>query len=234
VTILDSVYVWYGCGSTSRERNAALQYAETMTKESVSPIELYEGENDNDEMFWLILGDDGFAKADYWRWRMNLANTEPSIWRVDLASGGPFIRTVELISMEQDHQDSVYLINCIWEFFVLVCEHARGNRQAIRLALDIGMRLSKEVASTKPYAPPVHVLILPSQIPLDLLLNVRDFDESWLNCGNIPDHMNLLHSSEAIDHLSKYSWERTALKDHDMLPLGVGISDAVRLPQVCL
>ena len=91
VTVLDSVYVWYGRGSTSRERKAALQYAESMSKESVSPIELQEGENDNDEMFWLILGDDGFAKADYWRWRKNLANMEPSIWKVDLSSGSPFV-----------------------------------------------------------------------------------------------------------------------------------------------
>ena len=102
--------------------------------------------------------------------------------------------------MEQDHQTSVYLINCIWEFFVLVGEHARSNWQAVRLVLDTAMvnwlisalvyqiislstcsqKLAKEVASTRPYTPTVHVLILPSQIPLDLLLNIRDFDEAWL------------------------------------------------------
>lgn len=49
------------------------------------------------------------------------------------------MRPVEFISMEQDHHASVYLINCIWEFFVLVCEQARDNRQAIRLALDTAM-----------------------------------------------------------------------------------------------
>lgn len=91
VTILDSVYVWCGRGSTSRERKAALQYAEAMAKNSALPIELYEGENDSDEMFWMILGDDGSANADYWRWRKTFVNTEPSIWKVDIRSGAPFV-----------------------------------------------------------------------------------------------------------------------------------------------
>lgn len=108
------------------------------------------------------------------------------------------MRPLEFISLEQNHQNSVYFVNCIWEFFVLVCEDARSDRKAIKLALDSAMvswllfasivvsrsihsqRLSKEVASKRPYAPPVHVVILPSQIPLDLLLNIRDFDEAWL------------------------------------------------------
>lgn len=91
VTILDSVYVWYGRGSTSRERKAALQYAEAMANVSIPPIELSEGENDGDELFWLILGDDGYAKADYWRWRKSSANIEPSISKVDIGSGVPFV-----------------------------------------------------------------------------------------------------------------------------------------------
>lgn len=91
VTILDSVYVWYGRGSTSQERQAALQYAESMANGFVPPTELHEGENDNDEMFWLILGDDGSAKADYWRWRKDLTNEEPSICKIDLGSGSPFV-----------------------------------------------------------------------------------------------------------------------------------------------
>ena len=110
------------------------------------------------------------------------------------------MQSVEFISLELDHQASVYLINCIWEFFVLVCEHAQGNWQAIRIALDTAMvnesiftlvyqiislniylqKLSKEVAPLRPYTPTVHVLILPSQIPVDLLLSIRDFDEAWL------------------------------------------------------
>ena len=82
-TILGSIYVWHGCGSLPAERKAALEYAQTLSPDPVSPIELVEGETDDDEMFWMILGDDDFAKADYWRWRHSSSETDPLIWRVD-------------------------------------------------------------------------------------------------------------------------------------------------------
>jgi len=41
--------------------------------------------------------------------------------------------------MEQDLQKSIYLLDCIWEIFVMVGKEARSDKQAIRFALDIGM-----------------------------------------------------------------------------------------------
>lgn len=38
--------------------------------------------------------------------------------------------------------------------------------------------LAKLVADDRPYQPTVHVLILPSQLPLDLRLHFRDLDEA--------------------------------------------------------
>ena len=35
--------------------------------------------------------------------------------------------------------EGVYVVDCIWEFFVLVGCRARGNRQDIRLGLDVAM-----------------------------------------------------------------------------------------------
>jgi len=40
--------------------------------------------------------------------------------------------------------------------------------------------MASEVAPKRPYLPTVHVLIVPSQIPLDLRLGTRDLDEAWL------------------------------------------------------
>ena len=40
--------------------------------------------------------------------------------------------------------------------------------------------MSQEISPSRPYPPTVHALVLPSQIPLDLRLSVRDFDEAWL------------------------------------------------------
>jgi hypothetical protein len=45
-------------------------------------IELYESGKNNDEMFWMILGDDEYANADYWKWRSNASSIDPRIWRV--------------------------------------------------------------------------------------------------------------------------------------------------------
>lgn len=37
--------------------------------------------------------------------------------------------------------------------------------------------LSQLAASSRPFTPPVHALVLPTQIPTDLLLTFRDLDE---------------------------------------------------------
>jgi hypothetical protein len=77
--------------------------------------------------------------------------------------------------------------------------------------------LSSLNAARRPFTPPIHVLILPSKIPLDLRLHFRDLDEermvrrmgaSSLELGQLtlslqngtyqPDHMNLLELSEAL------------------------------------
>ena len=46
-------------------------------------IELYENEKNNDEMFWMILGDEDYANADYWKWRNNSPLIDARIWRVN-------------------------------------------------------------------------------------------------------------------------------------------------------
>lgn len=47
--------------------------------------------------------------------------------------------SIPFISMEQDFQKSIYLLDCIWEIFVMVGKEARSNKEAIRFALDVGM-----------------------------------------------------------------------------------------------
>jgi hypothetical protein len=34
----------------------------------------------------MILGDDTFAKADYWQWRRAFDNIDPSVWRIELSN----------------------------------------------------------------------------------------------------------------------------------------------------
>ncbi|KJA28999.1 hypothetical protein HYPSUDRAFT_128486 [Hypholoma sublateritium FD-334 SS-4] len=227
LTILGSIYLWHGRGSTTEERTAARKYAESLSNDKSPPIELLEGESDDDEMFWMMLGDEDFARADYWKWRKIFSGIpDPMIWRVepDTTTQQAMI-PVEFISLDKCLQASIYIINCVWELFVLVGKEARSSKRAIQLALDTATKISQEVSSSRPYPPTVHVLVLPSQIPLDLRLGVRDFDEAWLNNGEIPDHMSLLSYPDAAIHLSICSWGHTSMKDHDALPLNVGLSD---------
>jgi hypothetical protein len=90
LTLLGSCYVWHGKGSLPGERQAALGYALSLAVES-SPVELVEQESDGNEMFWMMLGNDDYARADYWRWRPDLATVLPRIWRVD-SSSAPYVR----------------------------------------------------------------------------------------------------------------------------------------------
>lgn len=54
-------------------------------------MELVEEESDDNEMFWMMLGDADYARADYWKWRPDLAKALPRIWRVD-PSSAPHVR----------------------------------------------------------------------------------------------------------------------------------------------
>ncbi|KAH9945670.1 hypothetical protein B0H21DRAFT_860691 [Amylocystis lapponica] len=222
---LDTLYVWHGCGSTEKERSAAMQYAQGLAAHSSSVVEMLEGVTDNDEMFWMILGDGGYAKADYWKWRPPAANMAPRFWQIDAHQRGNEVFAVPSLSDRHAIHDFVYIADCVWEFFVIVCSEARGKRQDIRLALSTALELSRSTASSRPFTPTVHVLILPSQIPTDLRLHFRDLDEVQLNCGIIPDHMNLVSVSEAEEHLRTTVWEKAAVQDPVMLPLGVHTSN---------
>lgn len=82
MSVLDTIYVWHGCGSNRAERQAALEYAYTLVSEGQRPLELHENERDNDELFWMMLGGEDYAKADYWKWRKDASTMDPIVWRV--------------------------------------------------------------------------------------------------------------------------------------------------------
>jgi hypothetical protein len=90
LTLLGTCYVWHGKGSLPGERQAALGYALSLAVKS-SPVELVEQESDDNGMIWMMLGNDDYARADYWKWRPDLATALPRIWRVD-SSSTPYVR----------------------------------------------------------------------------------------------------------------------------------------------
>ncbi|KAG7098692.1 hypothetical protein E1B28_000605 [Marasmius oreades] len=217
LSILDTVYVWHGHGSTEMEREAALAYARNM-KDNV--VELSQGSNDEDEMFWIVLGEGSFASANYWQWKCDSSDVEPHIWRVDTNNVKSPVTAVETLQTEYA-RNFVHILDCVWEYFVMVGRSARGKRADIRLGLAVATEMSARVRNQRPYTPTIHTLVFPTQIPLDLKAHFRELDESLFNDNDVPDHMNILSREEALDHLRRKSWEQFALRDPSMLPLGM-------------
>jgi|ERR1700683_384455 hypothetical protein len=92
LTLLDTLYVWYGRGSRQQERDAALKYAQGLAAKGSTVVQLAEGESDDDEMFWMMLGNDEYADADYWKWRPTAPERAPRLWRVDADKGKDAVR----------------------------------------------------------------------------------------------------------------------------------------------
>ncbi|KAI0675065.1 hypothetical protein C8Q78DRAFT_965332 [Trametes maxima] len=220
VSILETYYVWHGRGSTATEQRAARKYAYGLASSPGNVIELSEDESYAEEMFWMILGEGEYAKADYWQWRASASAVDPRAWVVDAQMGGE-VRPVAALPPLPDFRQSVHLIDCVWELFVLVGSEARGRRLDIRLALSIANALAQKASTARPFKPTVHALVFPTQIPTDLLLTFRELHESELNGGDIPEHMNLIPARDAITNLQSTTWTSTALQDPTMLPLGV-------------
>ncbi|KAJ7188111.1 hypothetical protein C8R46DRAFT_1023578 [Mycena filopes] len=219
-SILSTMFVWHGCGSTPAEREAAIDYARTLTSSPDDIVVLIENESGDDEMFWMVLGDEAdYAKADYWKWRPTKGAT-PRIWSVD-AGRKDTILPVHSIHQEQSAPSCVFIMDCVFEFFVLVPPAARGKRRDIRLALSVAMDAANRLAVARPYTPTVHTVILPSQLPVDLKIQFRGLEEAFMNETDVPEHMNVLSSQDAQTHLRTSSWPRPQLKDRTMLPLGL-------------
>ncbi|EJD03235.1 uncharacterized protein FOMMEDRAFT_156622 [Fomitiporia mediterranea MF3/22] len=221
ISLLDTLWVWYGCGSVAAERNAALRYAQTLLSKDSDKnlVEVEEGKED--EMFWMFLGDDGYASASYWKWRKSDKCGEPRFWKVDCANTGSEVKELETFPSPIDVSNSVLVIHLAYEIFALVGSAVRGQRRNIKLGLTLAQELSSHTARSKPFRPPVHVLIFPSQVPLDLQAAVRGLDADALHgSDDVPDHMNLLTLNDAWIQLKQKVWEQKDLEDTNMMPLG--------------
>jgi len=77
-------YVWNGRGARPDEKKAAFDYAASLCGDADSVIVLDEGENDEDEMFWAVLGDGDrdYAKASCWAWRASANAYDPQLWKI--------------------------------------------------------------------------------------------------------------------------------------------------------
>lgn len=93
ISVLDTLWVWYGCGSVQPEREAVKRYSQHLGS-GKNIVEVEEGQED--EMFWMFLGDEGYARADYWKWKKQAPgvekNNDPRIWRISDGDEVSFLR----------------------------------------------------------------------------------------------------------------------------------------------
>ncbi|KAJ7072217.1 hypothetical protein C8F01DRAFT_1102975 [Mycena amicta] len=222
LSILDTIYVWHGLGSPPDEREAGLAYGRTLTSNPDAVVVLIEGEDDEDYgMFWMALGEEAeYASADYWRWRPSVTSS-PRIWSIDSSRKHPILPLTSFNQVSLP-SSSVFVMDCVFELFVLVPALARGKRYDIRLALSVATDAAKLLATSRPFTPTVHILVLPSQIPVDLRVQFRDLDDVFSPDVSV-DHMNILTTQEALAQLQTSSWLESQLRE-DFLPLGVDSS----------
>ena len=85
MSILETFYVWLGRGSLPAEQAAARVYAMSLAPSPEAVLELTEEEGEAAEMFWAILGDGDYARADYWKWRTEPETVvDPRVWAVNV------------------------------------------------------------------------------------------------------------------------------------------------------
>ena len=77
-------YVWNGRGARPDEKKAAFDYAASLCGDAENVNVLNEGENDEDEIFWAVLGDGDkdYANASHWGWRASVNVGDPQLWKI--------------------------------------------------------------------------------------------------------------------------------------------------------
>ncbi|KAG8911196.1 hypothetical protein FRC01_005851, partial [Tulasnella sp. 417] len=222
-TVLEAVYVFQGRGASSKEREQAVEYAKTLCAPNASPIEFEE--DAEDEMFSMVLGAEEHARADFWRFRNVVDDCLVRLYRVHSASQ-PKVQLLNEVAAECIDPSAVFVLDGTFELFVIVGAEARNQRADIKTAISVAQQLAEQHATNQPFTPPVHVLILPSQVPLDVRVgHVRFMDDELLNGGETPEHMNLIPLQEALDHLRQTAWPKSSLDDPSFLPLGIAPDD---------
>ncbi|KAG9094921.1 hypothetical protein FRC06_010332 [Ceratobasidium sp. 370] len=218
ITALDAVYVWHGRGSTLRERDSAARYAKSIAGPEKEADEFDEGKED--PMFFMLLGEDPWANADYWKYRALLgrAAVRPRMFCIDAKDK----KQPASILDSALTPDSIVVLDGIFELFVLVGPEARARRTDILLGVHVAISIVSAMETQRPFTLPVHLVVLPSQMPLDLRAGYfRFLEDERVNTAGVPSHMNLLTLQEASEQLSAATWPRSRLQDHDFLPLGL-------------
>ncbi|CAD6581118.1 MAG: hypothetical protein CYPHOPRED_001487, partial [Cyphobasidiales sp. Tagirdzhanova-0007] len=192
-SVFQELFVWHGKGSTDLERIAAYQYAQELSQGQRDIVEVYEGREGS--LFSDIMGDHDYASANFWRFRRaaDVTANEVAIYAVN-ADASTAIEFLGDGTLSKLPSDCIMLLDLIFELFVLVPPVAHDNRKDVSLALRTAQAISATRAKDRAAAfrLPVHALVMPSVIPLDVAAVFRSRSLQDLNGSLAPVYMNVL------------------------------------------
>ncbi|KAJ1031142.1 hypothetical protein NDA18_002361 [Ustilago nuda] len=251
-SVLSTLGVWHGRGSSESVRAAAVRFAQALAKATSSGVrstqdvaEVEEGSEDNP--FWNVF-DKTETYASAWSHRhMEVTRSDDSSL-LDIELDGRELRLTPFSTrgyfgaddlLLPTRSNTISILNLRGrELYVVVGKDARGDRvrlaaaihAADELAAQLQTRLRSAAASVATIIPrpAVHVLILPSKLPSEVRAASRVWSDDIV--GMLQDksasRMNVHSSTSALEQLSKLSWPRWTLLDLDYLPVGVSSADA--------
>ncbi len=252
-SILSSIGVWHGRGSSVNVRAASVRFAQALaksgsvgTRSSQEIVEIEEGAEDN--LFWKVFDKtQRYASAWHHRHQELTRSDDSSLLDVELQGRDlrltpsftkPYFGADDLLLPTRSSNISILNLRDR-ELYVVVGKDARSDRLriacAIRTAEELASQLqtkqrstsSATIASVVP-RPAVHVLILPSKLPAEIRAASRVWSDEiveYLQGNGSASRMNVHTSTGGLEQLGKRSWPRWALQDADFLPVGVSPED---------
>ncbi|KAL4401490.1 Bifunctional purine biosynthetic protein Ade5,7 [Malassezia pachydermatis] len=154
------LFVWHGLGSGSEQREHATKWARLLGSSSK---EL------DSSSFFALFKDDVYADGWHHRHRTSLPPSQREAVMYSPASSSapvPF-------SLGAIQSNAITLVDGRLEIYVIVGAQARGDRKGIDAALARAEKLAQRSDPTQ-MQPAIHVLVLPSVAPLDLVTLARD------------------------------------------------------------
>ena len=251
-SVLSTLGVWHGRGSSAAVRAAAVRFAQALAKSnsiggrSAHDIaEVEEGAEDS-RFFNVFDKTEAYANGWFHRYQQLTSSDDSSLLDVELqaqklqlvpwSSKGLF-GADDLLLPTRSSKISILNLRDR-ELYVVVGKEARADRlrlataicAAEELAAQLQSKLRSAVASVAAVVPrpAVHVLVLPSKLPREVRAASRVWSDEIVEYlqGDSASRMNVHSSASALEQLSKRDWPRWALQDMDYLPVGVGPEDA--------
>ncbi|KAJ9476688.1 Phosphoribosylglycinamide formyltransferase [Pseudozyma hubeiensis] len=240
--------VWHGRGASISVRAAAVRFAQALAKSvSRSASNIADIEEGGENSFFWKHFDQNEAYANAWSHRHRDVTTtdDASLLDVELQGRELRLRSFGVQGYYGPHDlllptrsDKISILNLRdRELYVIVGKDARGDR--LRLAgtiraaeemaahLQATQRASASNISIVVPRPAVHVVVLPSKLPMEIRAASRVWSDEvveYLQSGVW--RMNVHSSSRASEQLLERRWPRWALQDEDHLPVGVSPDDA--------